>query len=343
MPKANAPQTIRVFHAWQSDISKSTNRYLIRDSLEKAIEKLNASGEHSARIAMDEATRDEPGSPNIATTIESKIDLCDVFVGDVSIINQDTRQPRPVPNPNVVYETGWAAARIGWGRVILLHNLATGPLEDLPFDIRGRRVSSYRADETTSIPAVRNHLSKLLGVAIGGSIASAPPIRVKTTSKPIGTLSPEQRRSRDARTVLEFLSVLDSEWIDSYLRHLREEQILEDADVRYIMFMSVTSAARFHLFDENTAKKVQAFVAAWYEVMAVTRYGDNLDGRYYARFRPEVYATPMSAERLHEKLQEVTEHLNKSFRALLARVKRSYSEFDLTETDHKARAAYENL
>lgn len=43
------------------------------------------------------------------------------------------------PNPNVLLEMGYAAALMGWGRVICVMNEHFGPRQSLPFDVRNRR------------------------------------------------------------------------------------------------------------------------------------------------------------------------------------------------------------
>jgi hypothetical protein len=48
-------------------------------------------------------------------------------------------ETKRVPNPNVSVEMGYAAARIGWDRVICVMNEHYGLRKDLPFDIRNRR------------------------------------------------------------------------------------------------------------------------------------------------------------------------------------------------------------
>lgn len=61
----------------------------------------------------DEATRGVFGSPNIVAKIHEKIELCDVFVADITTVTSP-RAKRSCPNPNVGYELGFAVAHIGW-------------------------------------------------------------------------------------------------------------------------------------------------------------------------------------------------------------------------------------
>ena len=85
-------------------------------------------------------------APDIASTIFEKIKAADIFVGDVSFINQGAAG-RPTPNPNVLVEMGFAAGRLGWEKIICVFNKASGSINDLPFDIRPRRVRAYELVE----------------------------------------------------------------------------------------------------------------------------------------------------------------------------------------------------
>ncbi|MFL5788974.1 MAG: hypothetical protein ACJ748_13025 [Flavisolibacter sp.] len=86
-----------------------------------------------------------PGSPSIVESITGKIAKSDVFVCDISIINPES-SGRQTPNPNVLYELGFATAILGWDRIIMVLNTAFGELDKLPFDLRGRRILPYHLD-----------------------------------------------------------------------------------------------------------------------------------------------------------------------------------------------------
>lgn len=84
---------------------------------------------------------------------------------------QYRRIQRPTPNPNVLTELGYAAARIGWEHVILVQNTAYGDLGGLPFDLRSRRIVPFnlsakesRRDER---PRLRDQLESALRKALG--------------------------------------------------------------------------------------------------------------------------------------------------------------------------------
>jgi hypothetical protein len=129
-----------VFFSWQSWSDRAANWNFIQDCLERAIKAI--ANDESVRLepVMDRDTVGRPGSPVIADTIFEKVEAADAFVADVSLIAGN----HPAPNPNVMAELGYAFAKLGRDRILCIHNLASGRVEDLPFDIRGRRIVTYK-------------------------------------------------------------------------------------------------------------------------------------------------------------------------------------------------------
>lgn len=151
---------ITIFYSWQSDSPSSSNRSFIKDALEKAIKALKKGSEENGsetikfEMRVDTATDKLPGSPDISASIFEKISSSQIFIGDVTIINPSSRvdnlirlltrsSTRLTPNPNVLIELGFAAHCLGWDKVICVVNTAQNRVEDLPFDIRARRMCTY--------------------------------------------------------------------------------------------------------------------------------------------------------------------------------------------------------
>lgn len=159
----------RIFWSWQSDYSESTCRHFIREALVEAIAQIALSSIADAdRPELDHDTKDERGMVDIAAIILNKIAGAAIFVADLTPIGQAAG--KWVPNPNVLIELGWAMHRPGWERVIGVLNTSGGAkIEDLPFDIRQRRVITYELSETDDKEArktARTTLVKLLKGAI---------------------------------------------------------------------------------------------------------------------------------------------------------------------------------
>jgi DNA-binding PadR family transcriptional regulator len=130
-----------IFYSWQSDLPPTRNQLFIQECIEDAISVLAAEGVQLVP-SLDRDTQGEPGAPDIAETILAKIDNCDMFICDVSIVTR-AESARACPNPNVMLELGYAAKRLDWGRITNVFNLAYGSVEEVPFDLRHRRIIKY--------------------------------------------------------------------------------------------------------------------------------------------------------------------------------------------------------
>ena len=159
-----------IFYSWQSDLPNATNRGFIESALENAIRGLKREGDVHIDVAIDRDTEGVSGAPDIAETILAKIDRAQVFLADVSLINYEAgndNKLRSTPNPNVLVELGYARRALGPSRLLLVHNKAYGPVEHLPFDLRGCRVITYSVEtneEDKSVP--RKELESRLRVEL---------------------------------------------------------------------------------------------------------------------------------------------------------------------------------
>ncbi len=149
--------TLTVFYSWQSDLENRTNRSFIQEALQKAIDAILET-ELAIDLVLDRDTKNTIGAPDIAQTILSKIDQAMVVVADVSIINAGSSE-RLTPNPNVLFELGYAVRALSWDNVLPVFNLATGRIEDLPFDLRSRRPITYTM--TNDVVDKKDELKKL--------------------------------------------------------------------------------------------------------------------------------------------------------------------------------------
>ena len=160
-----------VFYSWQSDLS--ADRSLLKTAIEKAIRRINKD-DASRHVELDEATRDTPGSPNIAETIFKKISVAGIVVADLTAI---VTEPRYQPNANVVFETGYATAKLGESRVIMVVNEAHSSIKSMPFDLGYRRALGYTWQEGDDKAEARERLAADLTVAIRVALPPAvPPI-----------------------------------------------------------------------------------------------------------------------------------------------------------------------
>jgi hypothetical protein len=154
-----------IFYSWQSDLPNFSNRGFIGDALADAAAGIHADETIAVEPVVDRDTQGVPGAPDIASTIFAKITGAGIFVADVSIVVRN--ENRATPNPNVLIELGYAFKALGPERVILVFNRAFGKIEELPFDLRMRRVLSYEMANSGAPKAPeRKTLEKQLDGAI---------------------------------------------------------------------------------------------------------------------------------------------------------------------------------
>ncbi|MBL9131594.1 MAG: hypothetical protein JNG86_10370, partial [Verrucomicrobiaceae bacterium] len=150
------PKDFVIFYCWQDHLPKKHHRYLIREALSNAINRVQAElpEQVGCTIRLDSDTEGRAGAVDIANTILSKINASTMIVGDVTPVFRDDTKGMFYPNPNVMLEVGYGAKALGWSRILCVFNAGkTGSEaklreEDIPFDIRHRRLNSYvcRAD-----------------------------------------------------------------------------------------------------------------------------------------------------------------------------------------------------
>ncbi|MGK7922441.1 MAG: hypothetical protein AB4080_20800 [Trichodesmium sp.] len=171
----------KIFYSWQSDLPNSTNRGFIQDALNKAIKSLRNDDFIKLEPVIDRDTQNVAGAPDISRTIFEKIEQALIFVCDVSIINSNLSNStnrifihklqdifvrkdsyyRLTSNPNVLIELGYAMKTLGEGKCIMVMNTAFGTPEQLPFDLRMRRVITYNMPIDSKDKATeRNKLAK---------------------------------------------------------------------------------------------------------------------------------------------------------------------------------------
>jgi hypothetical protein len=138
---------MKIFWSWQSDTPGAIGRFLVRDALRLAVERLKQDPE------IDEPTRDAlhldhdrqgvPGSPDLVRAILEKIDAAEVVVADVTVVGVVTdvlagEKPKKLVNSNVATEFGYALRALTYRKVLMVFNSHYGNYEDLPFDFRQR-------------------------------------------------------------------------------------------------------------------------------------------------------------------------------------------------------------
>lgn len=206
----------KIFYSWQSDLPNATNRGFIEKALEDAAKSIRNDNSIEVEPVIDRDTIGVPGSPDIAHTIFGKIEQAQVFVCDISIINQNT-SPRPTPNPNVLIELGYAIKTLGWDNIIMVMNSAFGKPEELPFDLRMRRVVTYRMPQESEDRATER--KKLEGTLTAALQSILEGLNVQTPGEVIQPLA----ISEQARIAIENSQPNQVPLVRRFMTWLRDE------------------------------------------------------------------------------------------------------------------------
>lgn len=160
-------KTYTVFYSWQSD-TKDGSRKIIENALSNAKEKLKEN--NGISIEIDHSTLGKSGMPSIDQTILRKIDNCDIFLCDLTpVVKYEKKEgngkiiTKQVPNPNVLFELGYAMSAVGVDYIVPVAHQGTWLPAEMPFDINHHSVYCFKKDEcnlTDSILAVIKHIKK---------------------------------------------------------------------------------------------------------------------------------------------------------------------------------------
>jgi|HubBroStandDraft_6_1064221.scaffolds.fasta_scaffold230313_1 hypothetical protein len=311
----------RIFYAWQNDLPEHSNKAAIRKVLRALRTPLEQEFSNlSLDVEIDEATRGEPGSPNIPQTILAKISKSQVFVGDVSLVNQGVAtDPKKTPNPNVLFELGYAVATLGWARMILPFNKTFGDLKELPFDIDRQRVSPYRLKQPADDAS---HLRSLCFEALKTIISRNP-------SRPDAVDAATLKRKRDLKS-MEFL--LQAIYWPSLELHLRNapKRISRDILIFWEHFKEIRDLPTFHLYDKKLLKLIDVFKKHWHQT---TKFGERYEADRHSNYYIFTYSQHASQRKREETdfvyIENELIKLNTSMRRLLQYVREEYIELDL--------------
>lgn len=320
---------VTLFYSWQSDLPKETNKDVIKNCLIEAT--LNIKNKFTeVEFLVDESTRATPGSPNIANTIFGKIEKADIFIADISTINRDTQDSvRKNPNPNVLIELGYAIAKIGWERIILLFNSEFGELtKDVPFDISNQRILDYRIkgkDDNNGKGVLKKNLVDALTL-----IQDKNPPKSSVLSQ---QTDEEKKRKNDIKNINRIfnhlpLTIMD-EILNEFPNFIRNKNIYFNDG-----FESVTKSIDFNIYDENIKQKVTTFERLWRESLEKYQYYNQIPEKF------EFKLNTMGNNQILDELNIIKKQMQIIFHELVDIIRNEWLEIDLDLISYNAIKRY---
>ncbi|MBL8236773.1 MAG: nucleotide-binding protein [Bryobacterales bacterium] len=327
MAQETKENEIRIFFSWQSDDDFSQRE--IRAALRDACSRIEAQpSKTDARLVVEEATTRVPGSPNIPDEIRRKIEEADIFVCDISTVNRSAEGvSRPTPNPNVVFELGYAVAHLGWNRIIMLFNKAVGDFDkDPPFDFDRHRISPFQLDGATvkTDKQGKSDLRSLLACAVELVIDTDP-----KRPADMRHLSPEElRRKRDIDNLNRILAAIHWPSIDEHVRNL-PNNIAQDLFYYWAGFDGIYVSSIFHINDVQLAEELAKFHEHWRRTLSFgEHYSANHSGTSIFKYSP----VPTDTERRDWKaIEKAAREMNRAMEILLKDIRIRFVEIDITE------------
>lgn len=148
--------------SWQMDAPVVCNKGLIREAL---VATLKDESKIMDSPRFESGMEKTAGTPEVATVMFEKIRGCAIFVADTTLVGRITTKVDGVDrikktiNPNVAVEMGFAAAHVGWDRIICVMNETPcyGRRDEQPFDVRNRR---YPIDYTLNPEAAKDRAQR---------------------------------------------------------------------------------------------------------------------------------------------------------------------------------------
>lgn len=205
-----------VFFSWQSDIDndKLNNKSFLYDCINTALKNLENKGKlKNVSFEFQESTSNISGNPSIPNTLGKRIENCDVFIADLSIVDSYSKlelflrklrkaKTKRGPNNNVFGEYNKALASHSDEQVITIMNWLNGDPKDdnslIPFDVRERRFPiGYLLKTNKDADKVRSSVISQLEIAIKRSALSAIQ-NAKSKYHPFITHNEQQKRIRDS-------------------------------------------------------------------------------------------------------------------------------------------------
>ncbi|HDS7532983.1 TPA: nucleotide-binding protein [Klebsiella pneumoniae subsp. pneumoniae] len=319
-------QEITIFFSWQSQLDKNKNTNFIRKALRKAIKKIESKNKN-IKIILDEATRGETGSPSITETIQQKIPLCNIFIADVTITSPKNNENILTPNPNVMFELGFAVAEIGWPRTIcLINEHYQHTINELPFDIRGQRISPYNSD------ASAEELTENLYGYITAIIDKNP----KTPQELRGVSIKQIQHERNIKNINFIMNYLHTPTLNRLVSEA-PTLIRWDVFICWESFKSILNSNEFQLYDLKLKAIFNAMYDAWGNLLGAGPfyYETASNGVDHVFPKHKTYELK-EARNAWIEIENQAETLKSKLRELTTYLHENYVEVDLDETNQQA-------
>jgi len=325
------------FFSWQSDIAQHSTTRAIRNAIATAA--AAATAKFGTTVVPEEATRNVPGSPYIPFKLAEKIRKSDIFIADITTVAL-TSSSKSVPNPNVAYELGLAAAHLGWDRIILLFNEAVAEFKDLPFDFDRHRISKYRIAEAKKVAsAEQNSLAALVTLAIDTIIDQDPPRPRDLEDKSDADI----KRARDISNLRWFFRHMSIDMLGVHARDM-PDMLHYFAPVMFDGLDAVLNSPSFKLYDGGLEKLLRTMVRKLGKSLSYDNHYRDLNNIWVQAFgQPGPYRDFQKEMVAAAEIRKIVVSLARDLEKVIKAVRQDYLEIDLDEASKHFAQEYRDM
>lgn len=328
---------IRVFFSWQSDVAQNATTRAIRLAVARAAAFIT--DKYGRQVISDEATRNVPGSPYIPAKLAEKIRTSDVFIGDITSIAV-TPEGKSLPNSNVTFELGLAAAHLGWDRVILLFNEKIAAFDKLPFDFDRHRISRYKIAEGKAASAKdQKVLDDLVMIAID-TILDQQPLRPRELE---GKSESQTKHDRDVVNLRWFFRHMSVDLLGMHTREM-PEMLHYFAPVMYDGLNGVLNSPSFRLYDAALEKRLRSLVRDLGKTLAYDGHYRELNISWVQAFGQRGPYVDRQAElAAASEIRKAVRSLARDLDRVVQTVRANFLEVDLDELSQRFGLEYNQM
>lgn len=320
-----------VFYSWQSDLDVGLNKGFIRAVISAAINKANGHNEDASdNFTLDSDVINMTGSPDIVDVILNKINACSFFIADITPIAL-SNNGKYLPNPNVLFETGYAVARKGIKRTLFILNEKYGAVENMPFDLKTKSILTYSLssdDDNNKKKTVKERLAATISMHLQFSCDLSEAIEDNDRGN-----TDKVKRDRDIIKIKRFLSNVPLKVIQSHIDRGLEENLVHHGIINVQLNAdSVCSFVTFKFYDKKLGVLISDLKNNLDESLSFASDFDYFDGVNY-KFKPY-------SEKNKVKYYDCLRSLRCALTELHDYIHDSYMEIDLEEYNEISYRAY---
>ncbi|MBK3776928.1 hypothetical protein GAY31_22715 [Azospirillum brasilense] len=329
-----------IFYSWQSYTPAKANRSFIENALKGAVKSIRDDEEVNIEIRdeminVDSGVKGTPGMAPITETILRKIIRANVFVVDLTFV-ATTSEGKGLPNPNVLFELGWAMRVLGHSRIVAVMNTAFGePTETAyPFDLRHYNFPIQYNLPYDATPEIRKATKSTLVNNLAKSISEI--LQSDHINPELEDASEEGKRQQDISALNWVFEMLPIQNFDNFVRYGNNGHLYSEGCSDFDVFNEITRSTRFHFFDKELERQFSELYRAWRDALTHSIHFEdtpNINIRRLPSVR-EAGSWKKKTE-IQEQFAKGIAAAEKAWRSLVTYVRQKYPEVDIDSAGRK--------